>query len=199
MAAWTLQALFEPSPHRLQKRCRRPAFDLHIGELSSVHVGIVDAIRATSLPRTVLDLASLVDAKELARLLRRAEELTDEEGRGLFDLRDFESLLARSGGHPGHACLDRALRIYRPDLATTRSELGRAFRSLVEAAGLPMPAADCIVGPYEIDAYRRAERFGSLGVEITQVTDRGLEREPDAVMERLRAHLGRRRRSRAGD
>jgi very-short-patch-repair endonuclease len=203
------------------KRRRRTALRLHYANLKAIDVAEVSGIPLTSLARTHLDLASLVDEARLAKYLRRAGELEDDEGHGLFDLRDFESLLARTAGHRGHAPLSRALRLYLPDLAVTRSELERDFRALVHAHDLPAPAMNHIVGPYEIDAYWPEERFGveldvfathgsrlsfeedrkrsddllGIGVEITRVTDVRLEREPHEVMESLAGHLARRRRT----
>jgi very-short-patch-repair endonuclease len=203
------------------RRHRRADFVVHYAPLEPEDVCSEDGIPTTSLARTVLDLAPLVERERLARVLQRAEELEDDDGRRLFDRRDFESLLARTDGHRGHARLAKALRLYRPDPAVTRSDLERDFRALVRRAGLPLPASNYAVGPYEIDAYWEAERFGveldvfathgsrlsferdreraddllAKGIEITRVTDIRLEREPDQVMERLREHLARRRRA----
>jgi very-short-patch-repair endonuclease len=197
------------------RRHPRRGFRVHYANLAPEDVCVAAAIPLTSLARTTLDLAPLVDAKRLERFFSRAEEL------GAFDLGDFESLLARTAGHHGHAPLNRALRLYRPDLAVTRSALERTFRALVAAHHLPAPAMNHIVGPYEIDAYWQNERFGveldvfathgsrlsfesdrrrsddllALGVEITRFTDLRLEREPQQVMESLAGHLGRRRRT----
>jgi predicted transcriptional regulator of viral defense system/very-short-patch-repair endonuclease len=207
------------------RRHRRPEFRVHYAHLAPQDVRVAGAIPFTSLARTLLDLASLkslVDAARLAKYLKRAEELEDDEGRRLFDLRDFESLLGRARRHLGRAPLDEALRIYRPDLAVTRSNLERDFRRLVRKAGLPMPSANFNVAGYEIDAWWEEERFGveldvfathgsplsfeedrkrsddllGLGIEVTRITDVRLEEEPDQVMERLRSHLARRRRER---
>lgn len=203
------------------RRHRRAEYRVHFAPLAAEDVAELAGIPATSLARTVLDLALLVDDARLAGLLRDAESLADEDGRRLFDLRDFESLLARTAGHPGHARLAKALALYRPDPAFTRSDLERDFRALVRRAGLPPPRQNYIVGPYEIDAFWKAERFGveldvfathgsrlsferdreraddllAMGIEITRVTDVRLRREPDAVVERLAAHLERRRRT----
>jgi very-short-patch-repair endonuclease len=204
------------------RRHRRSAFRVHYASLAPEDVGAQARIPVTSLARTILDLAPLVDRERLARLLERAEELEDDdEGRRLFDLRDFESLLARTDGHPGHARLHKALRIYRPDPTVLRSNLERHFRALLRASSLPLPSHNVNLGPYELDCYWPAHRFcveldvfathGSrlsferdreraddllaIGVEMIRVTDVRLEREPDEVLSRLAAHLERRRRT----
>jgi hypothetical protein len=129
-------------------------------------------------------------------------------------------LLSRAAHHPGAAKLRAALDIYRPQTAFTRSGLERRFLELVTAAGLPVPAMNFNVGAYELDAYWEAERFGVeldvyethgshaafetdrrreddlllLGVETIRVTGPRLGREPRETVERVAAHLERRRR-----
>ena len=200
--------LTAPTGRRWQRGVR-----VHTARLQPEDTGERDSIPVTSLPRTLLDLAAERAPPQVENLLDRAEE------RKLLDLRALEPLLARTRGHPGHRRLTAALRIYRPEVRTTRSGLERGFLALVEAARLPLPATNFIVGPYEIDCYWADERFGveldvfathgsplaferdreraddllAIGVEITRVTDVRLEREPDAVMARVAAHLKRRR------
>jgi very-short-patch-repair endonuclease len=172
-----------------------------------------DNIPVTGLPRTVLDLAGILSAPSLERVLERAEE------RRLFDLGPLEEIVGRVGKHPGAGKLRRALAIYRPDPAVIRSRLERRFRELVRTAGLPAPATNFSVGGYELDAYWQDERFaveldvfathGSraaferdrlrqedlklIGVEMIRVTGPRLDREPERVIERLRALLAQRR------
>lgn len=204
------------APTRRHKRTR---FQVHYAALAPDDVGFEARIPVTSLARTALDLAVLVDRQRLARLLERAEELGGDDGHQPFDLRKFDALLARSSHHPGHGPLSRALRAYRPELAVLRSNLEREFRALIRAANLPLPSHNVNVGPYELDCYWEAERFcveldvyathGSrrsfetdrereddlllAGVEVMRVTDVRLGREPQQVMRRLAAHLERRR------
>jgi very-short-patch-repair endonuclease len=185
---------------------------VHYAPLAGEDVAEAEGIPVTSLPRTHLDIAvRWPDA--LPGMLERSEKLE------LFDLRSFESLLARTGHHPGHGPLSKALRTYRPEHAVLRSNFEKRFRSLISAASLPLPSQNVNVGPYELDCYWEAERFcveldvyathGSrrsfeadrereddlllLGVELIRVTDVRLEREPDAVLTRVAAHLERRR------
>jgi very-short-patch-repair endonuclease len=196
-----------------ERRPRKP-FSLHFASLAPEDITVIDGIPATSVFRTLLDLAPYLTLKRLRQLLARTEELK------AFDLPSFDALLSRTGGHRGNRPLRKALRAYRPDPAVTRSDLERDFRRLVRRARLPMPAANYNVEGYEVDAWWETERFGveldvyathgsphsfeedrhrqddllAAGVEITRITDVRLEEEPDAVMERLRSHLARRRR-----
>ncbi|HEU4599388.1 MAG TPA: hypothetical protein VFS26_06545, partial [Solirubrobacterales bacterium] len=91
----------------------------------------------TALPRTLLDLAGSVRFNWLERMVERSEEL------GLFDLREIESLLSRTGGHHGHGRLRRAIALYRPT-SFTRSGLERRFLELVLEAGLPRPRTNFV-------------------------------------------------------
>jgi very-short-patch-repair endonuclease len=200
------------------ERRRKRGFVFHLARLRSEDVTEVDGIPVTSVERTHLDIAARWP-ESLPKMLERAEALEDEEGRKLFDLRRFEALLARTKGHRGHGPLSKALLTYRPDPAVIRSNLERRFRDLVRASSLPRPSHNFNVGPYELDCYWPAERFcveldvyathGSrrsfeadreredelllMGIEVMRVTDVRLEREPRQVLERVAAHLERRR------
>lgn len=196
------------------RRVKRP-FVVHCADLPQADRWIVDDIPVTNLARTFLDLAAMLSSVRLERALERAEEL------GRFDLVALEDVLGRAGHHPGVANLRRALVIYRDrDPAFVRSQLERRFRGLVKRAGLPAPAMNLNVLGYEVDAYWEAERFvveldvyethGShaaferdrlrqedlklKGVEMIRVTGPRLDREPQAIVARVTAHLEQRRR-----
>jgi hypothetical protein len=187
---------------------------LHYARLAPADRAVHEEIPVTSVPRTLLDLAATFSPSRLERVIERSEEL------GRFDLRPVEALLGRSRGHRGTGRLREALAIYRPELALTRSGLEKRFLGLVRAAGLPAPSMNFNVAGFELDAYWEPQGFvveidayethGSraaferdrlrqedlklLGIEMTRVTGARLEREPDAVMARLRALLRQRNR-----
>jgi predicted transcriptional regulator of viral defense system len=79
------------------RRHKRSEFRVHYANLTPADVRVAETIPLTSPARTLLDPVSLVTPRRLAKLLQRAEELKH------FDLRDCESLLAQTHGHPGHA------------------------------------------------------------------------------------------------
>lgn len=198
-------------------RRRKPGLVVHSASLDERDVDVVDSIPVTAVPRTLLDLAAAYSPTALERLLERSEKL------GLFDLTAIDDVLARNRGHAGAGRLRRALDVYRPDPAFTRSRLERRFRQLVRRAGLPAPAMNVVVSRFELDAYWDAERFvveldvfethGSvaaferdrlrqdelllIGIEMIRVTGPRLKREPRATIARVAAHLERRRRERA--
>ncbi len=112
-----------------------------------------------------------------------------------------------------------ALELHRPS-AFTRSGLERRFLALVQRAGLPRPSMNLFVEGFELDAYWPAERFaveldtydyhGSptafeadrfrqedlklAGIEMIRLTGIRMEREPTAVVQRLRRLLAQRQR-----
>jgi putative AbiEi antitoxin of type IV toxin-antitoxin system len=210
LANWSPVPLSVTVPSR---RAPRPPIRLHHSQvLVAEDRDEIDRIPVTAVPRTALDLAATLRARQLMRLLERAEELR------LFDLRQFESLLARNHGHPGAGRLRHALDSYRP-APFTRSGTERRFLELVIAQGLPRPATNFVEAGYELDIYWPEERFaveldayethGSQqaferdrlrqenlklhGVEMVRITDRRLNREPTQVIERIARLLARRR------
>jgi very-short-patch-repair endonuclease len=194
-----------------QRRPRR-AFFVHTAPLASEDLDLVEGIPVAGLARTKLDLAEKLRPAGLEQVLERSEEL------GSFDLGSLEGVLGRYPRHPGAAALKRALEIYRPEPAFTRSKLEKQFLQLVREAGLSEPSMNFVVAGMELDAYWERERFCveldvfethgtqaaferdrirsddllAAGVESIRVTGPRLRREPDAVILRLQAHLRRR-------
>jgi very-short-patch-repair endonuclease len=198
-------------------RRSRPDLVVHFAALPALDMTVIDEISVTALPRTLLDLASVLTPRRLEGVLERAEEIR------AFDLVPVTELLGRVGHHPGAATLRRALGAYGDEPAVLRSQLERRFLRLVKTAGLSTPSMNFNVGGYELDAYWEAEHFaveidaysthGSraaferdrirqedlklIGVEMTRVTGQRLDREPVAVMERIAELLAQRRGERA--
>jgi very-short-patch-repair endonuclease len=216
-AAW-LWDLLRYRPERIQviaptaRRARRD-FGVHFGVVDAVDIASVESIPLTSIARTQLDLAAIWASVSVERTLERAEELRR------FDLVALEGVLGRYPHHPGAGALRRALAIYRPEPAFTRSGVEKRFLELVRRARLPPPAMNYVVAGMELDAYWEDERFVveldvyethgtraaferdrirqddllALGIEMIRVTGPRLRREPDEVMRRLAEHLERRR------
>lgn len=167
-------------------------------------------IPVTSVPRTLLDMAAVVDSPWLQRILERSEE------RKLFVLGPVESVIARNRGHHGSARLRRAIASYRPP-ALTRSDAEKLFLARLAEAGLPRPATGYNLAGHELDFYwpdlrfaieldlfethgtrdsferdrLRDEDLALAGIEARRVTGRRLEREPARVMERVSLLLDR--------
>jgi very-short-patch-repair endonuclease/predicted transcriptional regulator of viral defense system len=117
----------------------------------------IDSIPVTSLPRTLLDLAATLTARELQRAYEAAE------ARGILDISAMTELLARTNGHRGTPALTAVLALDPTAAADARSELERLFLDLLRAHNIPMPAGNVLVDGYLVDAYWPA---GDLIVEL---------------------------------
>ena len=97
----------------------------------------------TTVPRTLLDLATRYDRRALLRALAEAEFQ--------HDLRpaDVERTLRR--GHPGSANLRAALAEHAPGHGEMKSRLERRFRNLLIRHGIELPQRNQEVGPWTVD------------------------------------------------
>ncbi|MEX1142553.1 MAG: DUF559 domain-containing protein [Thermoleophilaceae bacterium] len=192
----------------------RPGIRIHSsGALSAIDLGAEAGIPCTALPRTLLDLATVVDRRSLARAVDRAEELR------VFDRQAIDELLARSHGLRGTAALAAVLAEYRRP-TITRSEAEERFLALVRQAGLSEPRVNAwLAGPegggyrpdflwtearliVEIDGRehharrrafehdrRRDRRLALAGFETRRYAASELMREPERVIAEVRAFL----------
>src|SRR5436305_5903841 len=103
-----------------------------------------DGLPVTSVARTLLDLAEVVNRAQLERAVDEAER------RRLFDLKAMNELLLRSRGRRGLKSL-RAVIANATDPPATRSELEAEFAAFCKEAGLPQPAFKVSVAGYEVD------------------------------------------------
>jgi very-short-patch-repair endonuclease len=208
---------FKPDVMHVTAPTRRRAKRLFVVHFSSILAeedrSVREGLSVTAVPRTLLDLSIRARPDQIEGYLERAED------RELLDVRAIEDVLARSGGHRGRGRLARALAIYSPDPAFTRSKFERRFRRLVKAAGLPAPSMNFNVAEFELDAYwpelrfaveldlfethgtraaferdrRRHEELKLLGIEMIRITAPRLKREPENVIRNLATLLNRRR------
>jgi very-short-patch-repair endonuclease/predicted transcriptional regulator of viral defense system len=192
-----------PTDRRSRGRLRA-----HVGRLDPPDIAIENGIQVTSVARTILDLASIVDVRRVERALERAEKLD------LFDLREIEETCRRAHGHRGLKNLRRALALYVPD-QLTRSDLERDLRDLCRQHGIEPPRMNAIVAGYEVDAWWpdasliveldswehhrtraafEADRIRDTdlklaGFEVIRVTWRRLHDAPEQVLESIRRAL----------
>ena len=208
---------FTPDVMHVTAPTRRRAkrnFRVHFSSiLAAEDRDVRDGIPVTAVPRTLLDLSVRAQPERIEGYLERAED------RDLLDVRAIEDVLARAGGHRGRGRLARALAIYRPDPAFTRSRYERHFRRAVKAAGLPDPSMNFNVYGFELDAYwpdlrfaveldlfethgsraaferdrLRQEELKLLGFESIRITAPRFKRERKAVLRNLETLLERRR------
>jgi very-short-patch-repair endonuclease len=132
--------------------------DVHSGAtLAPVDMRTVAGIPCTSLARTLLDLAEVVNRRELERACDQAEVLR------LFDLYALEDVLERAHGRRGAAALRAVLAEQSTATALTRSELEERFLALCRAAVLPAPHVNAWIaldgGGLEADFLWRQQRL----------------------------------------
>jgi very-short-patch-repair endonuclease/predicted transcriptional regulator of viral defense system len=127
------------------RRRSRGRIKVHRARLEPEDTTVEDNIPLTTVARTVLDLAAIVDLRRVERALERAEKLD------LFDLREIERTCARATGHHGLRAISQALALYMPD-TRTRSELERDFRDFCRDHDLTLPQVNVIVAGHEVDA-----------------------------------------------
>lgn len=106
-----------------------------------------DGLATTTVARTLLDLAAILNRRRLDRALEQAL-LTQQ-----FDRHQIDSLLRRASGHHGRGNLTRALEATGDSVPTTRSGLERAFLRFCHTHHLPLPQTNAVVHGYEVDAH----------------------------------------------
>jgi very-short-patch-repair endonuclease len=158
-------------------------------------------IPVTAPGRTVVDLASVLDGRELEQAVARAER------EGLVTLEGLSSLLVRHRGRPGIPLM-RALLEAGQVPALARSEAEERLLCLIRDARLPVPETNVPVEPYEVDFLwapegiavevdgfryhasrarfesdrRRDMELASRGIHVIRLTWRQITNEPLATV-----------------
>lgn len=108
---------------------------------------VVDGIPVTSVARTLLDLAAVLDATRLRRAYEQAERA------GGLDLTAIVDVLERTRGHRGARRLRRLIGYDPAAAAAAESELERIFLDLLRTHGVPGPRVNVLVEGFLVDAY----------------------------------------------
>jgi Transcriptional regulator, AbiEi antitoxin len=112
-------------------RRRRHGIQFHRAVLHPDEVTVVNGIPVTTVPRTLLDLAAVVERRQFERALHEAEVLR------LTDALSLDDLLARHSRRPGTRAVRAVLAEVRLGAAITRNDLEDGFLRFLEEARLP--------------------------------------------------------------
>ncbi|MGE5406987.1 MAG: DUF559 domain-containing protein [Syntrophothermus sp.] len=155
----------------------------HQAVLHRDELGEVDGIPVTSVARTLLDIAPMLDRRQLERAWNEMEV------RGLTHVLPVRDLLERHRGRRGCVALRRLVGAGRA-LGRTRSELEERFARLLDAHGLPRPRLNAAIAVrgrfFEVDALWARQR---LAVELDGAALHGTPRAFHADRERDRILL----------
>jgi predicted transcriptional regulator of viral defense system len=113
------------------------------GRLSPADTTTNRGFPTTSVPRTLLDLATRYEHRALCRALAEAEFH--------HDLRPADILATLRRGHPGSAKLRAALDAHVPGHGEMKSRLERRFRELLLRHGIELPQRNQEVGPWTVE------------------------------------------------
>lgn len=133
-AEWNLRAWNgRPAITTPKWRPTRAEIEVHSAELPPDEVTVKNGIPITSMPRTILDLATVLDADALARAVEEAEF------QRLSDPLSLPAILKRHQGERGTRALRRVLQSAGYAMGVTNSPLEEAFVRFVGEHGLPHP------------------------------------------------------------
>jgi hypothetical protein len=116
-----------------RRRVSRRGLQVRHGRITEDERCVHDGIPVTTVARTLLDLASVLDRERLHQAVSRAE------ARELTDLVPLPTLLTRHRGRRGVARLREIVADRRLGLDITRSELEIDFQNFLRQRGLPRP------------------------------------------------------------
>jgi very-short-patch-repair endonuclease len=137
-----------PSRHNL------PGIRCHYArELHPDDITVVDSIPVTSVGRTYLDLAEVLNH---ARLI---DVLEDGQRQSKLDVSAIRAVIARNGGRHGITPLQDAVSELTDEPPLLQSELERAFRHLVRTYHLPEPQFNVYVEGELVDVVWPEQRL----------------------------------------
>lgn len=163
---WNLIRSSSAAIHVTVKRSKKPRIDgvtVHLTrQLPDRDRAEVDGIPVTSVPRTLFDLAAILQPPQLIRAIERAERLR------LFDMRAVEELLGRSRGRRGAKALRTALAQVTGEPPDTRSPLEDDFVDFCRERHIQPPQLNVVIAGFCVDA---AWPDKSVVVELDGRTD----------------------------
>jgi len=194
-----------PGHHRGHKGIR-----LHcVKQLDERDTTIRDGIPITNVPRTLLDLATVANHRQLRRAVNQAAR------GGWLGPKALSHFLHRHEGRPGIKAFRAATAALNPGTHRTRSDLEDDFLVVNRKHGLPTPDSNMEVESFEVDFHfpgtnliveldsyeyhRTPEEFDAdrrkdaalkrKGYEVLRVNDAWLNSDPDGVAETVKQLL----------
>jgi uncharacterized protein DUF559 len=138
-------------------RRQRPGITWHVANLPADEITSLAAIRVTTVPRTLLDLAAVLDHRGIERALNEAEV------RRYADHLSLPALLERHPRRHGAGTIRAILAAGGVGTTLTRSELEERFLRFVVHRGLPRPDLNVPIavrgGFVEVDCVWRHARL----------------------------------------
>lgn len=166
------------------RRGARGNIEQHRSVIARDEIATVRGIPVTTVARTLLDLAAVVDRRQLRRAAHEAEVLR------LWDSGSLEALLERHPGRRGVVAVKEMLADERIGANVLRSELEARFLAAIEGSGLPLPDTNVTVRAagrrFEADfAWSAAQVVAELDGHATHSTRATYEgdRERDRVLQ----------------
>jgi very-short-patch-repair endonuclease len=150
----------------------RPGIQFHRSALPADETTTRDGIPVTTVPRTLFDLASLLDLRQLERAVNEAEVLR------LWDELSLHDLLDRYPRRPGAPKVRAVLKARAEGATVTKSDLEALFLTFADRFGLPRPETNVVIEGCEVDCVWREQR---LVIEVdgweTHATRAAFERD----------------------
>lgn len=135
----------------------RPSVRAHCSAIRPDEVARVDGIPVTSMPRTLFDLAAIVNRHQLESAFNEVEV------QGLTDRLSVVDLLKRYPGRRGAAVLRAIMADEKKARGVTKKELEKRFAAVIAGTDLPRPRrnADLAVAGrfFEVDCLWQAQRL----------------------------------------
>jgi very-short-patch-repair endonuclease len=168
-----------------------------------------DGIAVTSVPRTLLDLATVATPKLLARAVNEA----DRQGR--LNRRAARELLDRNKGRRGVKRLRAVIAAVSPGTRRTRSDFETAFLDRCRKHRIELPQVNTKVEGYDVDMHwpgtkliveldhyeyhrtpaeftndrRRDAYLKTKGYTVLRISDEWFDNDPNGVAETVKALL----------
>ena len=169
------------TPHSRRSRARIRA---HTAPLPPEDLCRRSGIPVTSVARTILDVAGVLDEDRLTRVIEDAVRAR------LFHLPALDHAIARRPRARGVKRLRAVLADYRE--TDLRSELERDFRALIQQAGLPEPGYNVLVAGVLVDAFWPSwQLVVELDGRVYHTSPRAFERDRvrDATLQKANLHV----------